>query len=282
MAAQEIDYDELDGMNLRNPVLLIAFSGWNDAGDAATAAIAHLTATYPNVTLGTIDGEDYLDFQVNRPEVKNTADGSKIIWPGITLTLLHQSERDLILMSGPEPNFHWRAFTCEVLDFIRACRLDMVVLLGAMLTDAPHSRPLPVSVHTSEPYLGESLGCEPTDYEGPTGMPGVLAEAIEAIGIPTVSLWVSVPHYVASPPNPKATQALILRLEEVLDISLDSGRLPELTALWEERISELAAADPEIAEYIEDLEEKRDRLQLPDSIGNDLADEFERYLRGQD
>lgn len=282
MAAQQIDYDEIDGMTLRNPVLLIAFSGWNDAGDAATAAIAHLKSTYPNVTLGTIDGEDYLDFQVNRPEVKNTAEGSIIIWPGITLTLLHQSERDLILMSGPEPNFHWRAFTSEVLDFIRVCQLDMVVLLGAMLTDAPHSRPLPVSIRTSEPYLDESLGCEPSNYEGPTGMPGVLTEAIEAIGVPTVSLWVSVPHYVASPPNPKATQALILRLEEVLDISLDAGRLPELTALWEERISELVAADPEIAEYIKDLEEKRDRLQLPDSIGNDLADEFERYLRGQD
>lgn len=264
------------------PVVVVAFEGWNDAADAATSVIEHLADTFPTDLVFDIDSDDYYDYQIVRPRVADGADGREIVWPKTSMQVSHLPERDLILVSGPEPNLHWQRFCSTLISAFRSVEPEMVIVLGAMLTDSPHSRPLPVTGNTSDVGLAHSLGLEPADYEGPTGITGVLSDACHRAGLREVSLWASVPHYVAAPPNPKATLALLARLEDLLDVALPLDDLPELAQAWQRGVDELASEDSEISDYIETLEAQQDENGLPQATGDSIAREFERYLRRRD
>lgn len=210
--------------NLRNPVVIMAFEGWNDASDAATSAIDHIGLSYDTDVVFEIDGEEYYDFQMNRPRVSITESTERDIeWPAVQIAVAHLPERDVVLVSGPEPNLKWRSFTSALVSAIRTVDPAMVVVLGAMLTDSPHSRPLPVTGTANDVRLATTLGLEPSNYEGPTGIVGILADGLRRAGMPVVSLWAQVPHYVSDSPNPKATLALLVRIEDLLDTPLALG-----------------------------------------------------------
>ena len=265
--------------NLRRPAVVAAFGGWNDAGDAASGVIDHLAEITSARLAFAMDPDEYYDFQVNRPSMATTSGGERTLqWPTTEVLVASLPERDLVLIGGPEPNFHWRGYCSALISAIRTVAPEIVVLLGAMLTDAPHSRPVPVHGTASTEELAASLALEVSSYEGPTGILGVLAADCAVVGVPTASLWASVPHYVAEPPNPKATLALLDRLEDLLDTPLDTGDLPDLAAQWESQVNDLAAEDSDISAYITALEERRDENQ-PEPQGDAIAAEIQRYLR---
>jgi predicted ATP-grasp superfamily ATP-dependent carboligase len=274
---------ELDGIGkLTSPVIIAAFEGWNDAGEAASGVINHLSLAWQAAPVGAIDPEDYYDFQVTRP-VTEVAEGrtERLIWPTTRLLAAKQeaTERDLLLVHGIEPNMRWRGFCSELVTSFSGLGIEMVVLLGALLADSPHTRPVPVAAAASDPALAADLRAEPVDYKGPTGIVGVLQHACADAGIPAVSLWASVPHYVAQPPCPKATLALIRGVEDVLDVSLPLADLPQEARAWERGVDELAEQDTEVADYVRTLEEAKDATDLPEASGDAIAREFERYLR---
>ncbi|WP_296138813.1 PAC2 family protein [uncultured Tessaracoccus sp.] len=267
--------------DLRDPVVVIAFSGWNDAANAASDVVEHLVAQYPGDELMPIDDEHYFDFQATRPVLHRAADGPWIEWPSIRLRRLRHPERDIVAVLGPEPNLRWRSFCRAVVERVRGLRPDLVVTIGAMLSDTPHSRPFPTGLYTTNETLRERLGFETSSYEGPVGIVGVLGQAVEQAGVPSAALWVSVPHYVASPPNPQAQLQLLGRLESVLGIDIDHGDLEPRAQEWVEAVDAIAGQDPDIEEYIEQLEEARDQEVVEENSGDRIAAEFERYLRGQ-
>jgi len=274
---------ELDGIGkLTSPVIIAAFEGWNDAGEAASGVINHLSLAWQAAPAGAIDPEDYYDFQVTRP-VTEVAEGrtEQLIWPTTRLLLARQelADRDVLLVQGIEPNMRWRAFCAELVTAFSEVRAEMVVLLGALLADSPHTRPVPVTAAASDPALAADLRAEPVDYKGPTGILGVLQHACADAGLRAVSLWASVPHYVAQPPCPKATLALLRGVEDVLDASLPLADLPAEARAWERGVDELAEQDSEVAEYVRTLEEAKDATDLPEASGDAIAREFERYLR---
>ena len=274
---------ELDGIGkLTSPVIIAAFEGWNDAGEAASGVINHLSLAWQAAPAGAIDPEDYYDFQVTRP-VTEVAEGrtERLVWPTTRLLLARQelADRDVLLVQGIEPNMRWRAFCAELVTAFCEVRAEMVVLLGALLADSPHTRPVPVTAAASDPALAADLRAEPVDYKGPTGILGVLQHACADAGLRAVSLWASVPHYVAQPPCPKATLALLRGVEDVLDASLPLADLPAEARAWERGVDELAEQDSEVAEYVRTLEEAKDATDLPEASGDAIAREFERYLR---
>jgi predicted ATP-grasp superfamily ATP-dependent carboligase len=274
---------EFDGVGkLTSPVIIAAFEGWNDAGEAASGVINHLSLAWQAAPIGAIDPEDYYDFQVTRP-VTEVAEGrtERLIWPTTRLLMAKQdtTERDLVLVQGIEPNMRWRGFCSELVESFTTLGAELVLLLGALLADSPHTRPVPVTAAASDPALAADLRAEPVDYKGPTGIVGVLQHACADVGIPAVSLWASVPHYVAQPPCPKATLALIRGVEDVLDLSLPLADLPAEARAWERGVDELAEQDTEVAEYVRTLEEAKDATDLPEASGDAIAREFERYLR---
>ena len=274
---------ELDGIGkLTSPVIIAAFEGWNDAGEAASGVINHLSLAWQATPVGAIDPEDYYDFQVTRP-VTEVAEGKteRLVWPTTRLLAAKQegTDRDLLLVSGIEPNMRWRGFCSELVTSFSELGIELVVLLGALLADSPHTRPVPVAAAASDPALAADLRAEPVDYKGPTGIVGVLQHACADAGIPAVSLWASVPHYVAQPPCPKATLALIRGFEDVLDVSLPLADLPQEARAWERGVDELAEQDTEVADYVRTLEEAKDATDLPEASGDAIAREFERYLR---
>jgi proteasome assembly chaperone (PAC2) family protein len=271
-----------DGLpTLRAPLVIAAFEGWNDAGDAATAAVEHLEAEWGAEPLAAIEPDDYYDFQVSRPNVL-LEDGltRRIEWPTTRASWCSPegSQHDIVLVRGLEPNMRWRGFCVEVLELCHAVETEMVVLLGAMLADNPHSRPVPVTGSATDPTLVTKYELAESRYEGPTGIVGVLHEACVRAELPAVSFWAQVPHYVSQPPCPKATLALLDRLEDVLDVPVPLGQVPEQARLWEETVSELAGQDAEMAEYVRTLEE-REGSELRQASGEELARQFERYLR---
>jgi predicted ATP-grasp superfamily ATP-dependent carboligase len=274
---------ELDGIGkLTSPVIIAAFEGWNDAGEAASGVISHLSLAWQATPVGAIDPEDFYDFQVTRP-VTEVAEGrtERLIWPTTRLLAAKQeaTDRDLLLVHGIEPNMRWRGFCSELVTSFSELGIELVVLLGALLADSPHTRPVPVAAAASDPELAADLRAEPVDYKGPTGIVGVLQHACADAGIPAVSLWASVPHYVAQPPCPKATLALIRGVEDVLDVSLPLADLPQEARAWERGVDELAEQDTEVADYVRTLEEAKDATDLPEASGDAIAREFERYLR---
>jgi proteasome assembly chaperone (PAC2) family protein len=270
---------------LRAPVMVAAFEGWNDAGEAATAAVEHLAEVWEAEEVWAVEPDDYYDFFMNRPTVA-LEDGTtrRITWPTsrFLAARLPGAERDLVLVRGLEPNMRWRAFCAEVLAGAQALGVSEVVTLGALLADTPHTRPVPVSGTSPHPALATQLGLEHSRYEGPTGIVGVLVDACEKAHVPSVSFWAAVPHYVHQPPCPKATIALLRRVEDLLDVPIPLGDLPEEARAWERQVDELAAEDADVAEYVASLEEREPEEDLPEASGEAIAKEFERFLRRQD
>lgn len=265
--------------NLRRPVVVIAFEGWNDAADAATEVVNHLGTAYGAELAFEIDGDDYFDYQETRPKVVGADGVRELEWPTTRIAVAKLPERDLVLVSGPEPNLRWRAFSATVVSALRSVQPELVVVMGAMLTDTPHRRPLHVWASSDDADLCARYDLVTSDYEGPTGIIGVIADACQRSGMPVVHLWGSVPHYVANPPNPKATLALLTRLEDLLNEPLDQGELRDLSSAWERGVDQLAEDNPEVQEYIAQLEESQDESDLPEASGDSIAAEFQRYLR---
>jgi proteasome assembly chaperone (PAC2) family protein len=273
---------------LRSPIMLAAFEGWNDAGDAATGAIEHLLEVWEAEEIASFDPEDYYDFQVNRPIVQlsesNGIANREIRWPTtrISIARLPLESRDVVLVRGIEPSMRWRAFCEELLSFAHDLEVTEVVTLGALLADSPHTRPIPITGTASGPISTSRFGLDPSTYEGPTGIIGILQEACLHAEIPGASLWAAVPHYVSQPPCPKATLALVNRLEDLLDLTIELGDLAEESKAWELGVDELAREDAEIGEYVKNLEQAKDASDLPEASGDAIAKEFERYLRRRD
>lgn len=275
-----IEFDDLP--ELVDPVLIASFEGWNDAGEAASGAVTHLREVWGAEDFTELDSEEYYDYQVNRPHISTDASGIRSLsWPATRLYIarLPLQPRDVVLLQGIEPNMKWQQFVREILALASELDVRLVVTLGALLSDTPHTRPVPVTGTTSDVALQASLGLEQSTYEGPTGIVGVLQDACSRFGIPAVSLWAAVPHYVAQPPCPKATLALVRRVEDILDVPVPLGDLVEDARAWELGVDELAAEDDEVAEYVQQLEDARDTADLPEASGEAIAREFERYLR---
>ncbi len=268
----------------RNTVLIAAFEGWNDAGSAATGALEHLGEVWDAEKVAELDPEEYHDFQVNRPMVGLGPDGKRqITWPTTTIWVARLPHRTVLLVHGIEPSMRWRRYCTELLDLAEEHEVRTVVTLGALLADVPHSRPIPLTATSESEGLRAVLpDVEPNTYEGPTGIVGVLQHAAAERGLQSVSLWAAVPHYVANPPSPKATLAILTRIEELLGESIPLGDLPEDAAAWQHGVDELAGEDAEIAEYVKQLEEAKDTADLPEASGEAIAREFERWLKRRD
>jgi PAC2 family len=268
-------------------VLVVAFEGWNDAGEAASGVVRTLKDELDVVRVAEVDPEDYFDYQFNRPTVAMDDEGSRqLVWPGVTAYGPTQPDAapgaSVYLLVGTEPSRGWKTFTSEVLDVIETAEISGIVFLGAMLADVPHTRPISVFTSSENSEVRESLGIERSSYEGPVGILSVLADAAEKAGIPTVSIWASVPHYVHNAPSPKATLAMIERLEELIGVVIPRGDLVAESQAWENGIDALAGDDDEMAAYIEQLEQARDTVDSPEASGDAIAEEFERYLQRRD
>jgi len=276
---------------LRSPVMVIAFSGWNDAGEAATGAASHLLGSWVDSKndvvpelIAEVDVEEFYDFQVNRPTV--CIDESRIrslTWPGTQVFGLRTQEldHDFVVIRGIEPSMKWKTFAADILDLADDLEVDMVITLGSMLADTPHTRPIAVSGSGAHPEIAQRLGVEISKYEGPTGILGVIQDACVRRGIDAVSMWAAIPHYASGSPSPKATLALINALEDFLEISLPQGDLHNQSHDWEVEVSEMAKEDSDVAEYVKALEESKDAAELPEVSGESIARELERFLRRQ-
>jgi predicted ATP-grasp superfamily ATP-dependent carboligase len=270
-----------DVPELRDPIMIAAFEGWNDAGEAATAAIEHLTEVWNAEIVAALDPEDYYDFQVSRPRVVLDDGKRRISWPTTRILLATSSslDRDVLLVQGIEPSTRWRSFTIELLEFAQQVGVTAFVTLGALVADVPHTRPLPVSATSEHEDVVHRFDLEPSKYEGATGIVGVLADAAGQADLPSLSCWVAVPHYAGGTPSPKATLGLISKLEELFDLTIPRGDLPDQSRAWEHGVDELAESDDEVAEYVHSLEQAQDTVDLPEASGDAIAREFERYLR---
>jgi proteasome assembly chaperone (PAC2) family protein len=274
------DPEPLD--DLVDPILIAAFEGWNDAADAASSTLDRLISEWDAQVVAELDPEDYYDFQLTRPHIAVDGDGTRLLsWPTTRVLVARPSgaTRDIVLLRGVEPNLRWRQFCEEVLEVAEALGVQLVVALGALLADTPHTRPVPVTGTVSDPELGERLGLERSRYEGPTGITGVFQDACSAADMPSLSLWAAVPHYVAAAPCPKATLALLSRLEDLLDVSVPVEDLVEDARAWERGVDEMASDDVEVADYVKQLEDQCDTSELPEASGDAIAREFERYLK---
>ena len=277
---------------LRTPVMVCAFEGWNDAGDAASTAVAFMNRALAAERFARVDSEELYDFQANRPRIRlSEREGRREIeWPSVEMyaAQVPASRRDLVLVQGVEPSLRWRSFSALIVELAEAVGVGMVVTLGALLADVPHTRPVSMTGFASDPALMERLGAhKPSDYEGPTGIVGVLHSACTDAGLPSVSLWASVPHYVAAAPSPKAALALVRRLEGMLGISLDTAELEEATVGYERQVGLAVSSNPEVQAFVDRLEEDEDDDDqsplLPENLpsGDLLANEFQRFLRQQ-
>jgi proteasome assembly chaperone (PAC2) family protein len=270
---------------LRDPIMIAAFEGWNDAGESASAVVEHLASVWDAEVVAAVDPEDYYDFQVNRPQTIRVDGRRTVRWPTTRILLARDTPmgRDVLLVMGIEPSVRWRSFAVDILAYAVHQGAQMMVLLGALLADVPHTRPIPVSVTSEDPDLLESLDdVEPSTYEGPTGIVGVLADEAQQVDLPVMSCWAAVPHYAGGAPSPKASLALLGRVEELLDCVIDDTALAEEARAWEHGVDELAATDDEVAEYVRQLEDAQDTVELPEASGDAIAREFERYLRRRD
>lgn len=262
--------------------MVAAFEGWNDAGDAATGAVEHLELMWDARQLAAIDPEDYYDFQVNRPTV-SLVEGvtRRLSWPTTRLSVCRppDADRDVILVRGIEPNMRWKGFCQEILHICSDLGVEQVIWLGALLADTPHTRPVPVTGTSYDSESASRFGTDQSRYEGPTGIVGVLQDACVNAGIPALTFWAALPHYISQGPHPMATVALLRRVEEVLDTPIPLGALPQQAEDWQRVIDETAREDDEITEYVRRLEEKAGSAEMHDTSGETLAQEAERYLR---
>ena len=297
---------------LKGRLLVVAFEGWNDAGEAASGAVSTLKELLDLYPIAEIDAERFFDYQFNRPVVKSLDDGNRmLVWPSVTtygptavraqqsvtehsavpvpgladdaeLDISADNTPNIYLLLGTEPSRNWKSFTAEIMATITENSIAGVVFLGAMLADVPHTRPISVFVSSENSEIRRRLGVEKSTYEGPVGILSVLGEAAEKLGIPTVSIWASVPHYVHNAPSPKATLAIIDKLEEIIDVVIPRGELVDESTAWETGIDALASEDEEMATYIAGLEQARDTVDSPEASGEAIAQEFEKYLRRRD
>jgi predicted ATP-grasp superfamily ATP-dependent carboligase len=272
---------------LRAPALVCAFKGWNDAGDAASAALSFVGASFGAERFATIDPEEFFDFQATRPRVSIVDGGTReITWPAVEVfaARIPRAPRDLILVQGSEPSMRWRTFSKLVVDLAEALGTQMVVSLGALLADVPHSRPVGITGLATDPGLVTRLNMNAATYEGPTGIVGVLHAACAEAGIPTASLWASVPHYVAAAPNPKAALALVRHLEQLVGVSVDAGELEAAALDYERQVNLAVQSDPDVQAFVERLEqtvseEESDASPTDLPSGDVIAREFQRFLR---
>lgn len=270
------------GFALRNPILIAAFEGWNDAGESASGALSHLLTTWTHQQIAHLDPEEYYDFQVNRPHIKvDEKVVREIMWPNTRIFAVSTPHlaNDFLIVKGIEPSMRWQSFVAEILDVADDYEVSLLVTMGALLADTPHSRPISVTGSGSHPDVAERLGVEISRYEGPTGILGVLQDAANRRGLDAVSLWAAVPHYVSTPPSPKASLALVNALEDFLEISISQGDLPERAHEWEKGVDQMAAEDSEVGDYVRQLEKSKDANDLPEMSGELLAREVERFLR---
>jgi len=264
-------------------LLIVAFEGWNDAGEAASGAARAVAEQLGLAPKHEFDAERYVDYQFSRPTVSHDESGDRVIeWPGITLYGPIDGGPGIHVLLGTEPARSWRTFGEEVVDVLLAADITGIVFLGSMLADVPHTRPIAIGVSSENRALREEFDLERSGYEGPVGILSVLAMEAERVGIPGMSIWASVPHYVHNAPSPKAQLALVERLEDFVPITLERGSLVEDAAAWESGIDALAGDDDDMAAYIEQLERARDTVDSPEASGEAIAQEFERYLRRRD
>jgi predicted ATP-grasp superfamily ATP-dependent carboligase len=271
---------------LRAPAMVCAFQGWNDAGDAASSAVSFLASSLEARRFARIDSEEFYDFQANRPSVQFNDDNEReIIWPTVEVfeASAPRAPRDLVLVQGVEPSLRWRAFSAHIVDLAEALGVQVVVTLGALLGDVPHTRPVAMSGHASDPSLMERLGMQGSTYEGPTGIVGVLHNACMQAGLPSASLWAGVPHYVAAAANPKAALALVRRVEGLIGVSVDVSELESAAADYERQVGLAVQSDPEIQAFVERLEQavESDEEVSTEEVpsGDVIAREFQRFLR---
>src|ERR687892_49160 len=272
---------------LEKPVLIGAFRGWSDGGQAATLAAGYLARLWEADKFADIDPELFVDFQATRPHVSlDEGQTRRIDWPENTFyrARIPGSNRDAVLLVGVEPNYRWRTFSELVAELANDLGIELVVMLGALLADVPHTRPAPITGAATDPKLVDELGLQLSRYEGPTGIVGVLLDAFRRASIPSVSLWAAVPHYVSLAPSPRAARGLCERLSGVLGVQVDVGELAEAESSYVEQVSEAVASDSETAAYVEELEQRADSLDwLEESgglpSGEALAAEIARFLR---
>lgn len=276
---------------LERPILIAGFTGWNDAAEAASASISVLDSSWEASRFGSFDSEEFFDFQTTRPEIKLVEGVTRRIeWPENTLSATARSleatnGRGVVLLSGPEPNFRWRSFCGAVVDLARELNVELVVTLGALLADVPHSRPASVSANSQDPALIENLGLSASRYEGPTGITGILHRACADANLPSVSFWAPVPHYLPAVPSAPATLGLLKSLSALLDIKIDTEQLEKTSADYQEQVSAAVSQDSDLTSYVQMLEERYDAQaaqgtrDLPS--GDELAHELENFLREQ-
>jgi proteasome assembly chaperone (PAC2) family protein len=276
---------EGDVPELRSPTLVCAFAGWNDAAGAATAALEAVAASLDPEVVARIDPEEFYDFQVNRPTIRLIeGETRRIEWPANTLLSVRvpTAERDLVLLSGVEPNIRWRTFADAILGGAERLGVEMLVSVGALMADVAHTRPVPITGFASDPGLIDQLGMSHSSYEGPTGIVGVIHDACRRRRMTSASLWAAVPHYVAAVPNPKAALALLRRLEGITGVAVEASELEDASERFTEQVDEAVAANPEIEELVRNLEaSQREDHEITQEMpsGDDIAQEFQRFLR---
>ena len=274
---------------LRKPIMVCAFKGWNDAGESASAALSFIRGSFESEDVARIDPEEYYDFTAVRPTVRLTEGRTREMdWPEnqFSIAEVPGAEGDLVMLQGVEPSLRWRRFTDNVIGTARELDVSMVITLGALLADVPHSRPVAITGFGSDNSLVERLGFEPPSYEGPTGIVGVLQNACASAGFASVSLWASVPHYVAASPNPKVALALVRGFEGVAGVAVDAGELESAAEDYERQVSAAVASDPEVKAFVERLETAMDEVTAenpPDEgslpSADTIARDFQRFLR---
>lgn len=267
-------------------IMIAAFEGWNDAGSAASSALDHLVHAWGAHEYAALDPEEYHDFQVSRPTISRQPSGDRVVsWPGTVISTTHGpwlSDRNLALVRGIEPSMRWRQFCAEILDYAEDLEVTTLITCGALLVDVPHTRPLPTFVTSEDADARKRFDLDRSDYEGPTGILGVLGHEAHLRGITVLSVWVGVPHYIAHPPSPKATTALLGNIERFLGEPIDLGDLPYEAEAWQRGAAELTEEDEEIAAHVRQLEELMDEANLPEASGDAIAAEFEQFLRRRD
>jgi proteasome assembly chaperone (PAC2) family protein len=281
------DLDWSSRPELERPVMVCAFKGWNDAGEAASAALSFIHGHFECAEVAAIDPEEFYDFTAVRPTVR-LIDGRtrKIEWPrnAISAARVPGAEGDLVMLEGTEPSLRWRRFCDSVIQVARELDVRMVITLGALLADVPHSRPVSITGIAHDESLVSRLGFERTSYEGPTGIVGVLHHACAAAGVPSASLWASVPHYVAAAPNPKVALALVRAFEGAAGVAVDAGELETAAEDYERQVNAAVASDPEVKAFVERLESAMDEVQAdapPEDLpsADTIARDFQRFLR---
>lgn len=266
---------------LHNPLLIAAFEGWNDAGEAASSTVRHLRRAWRANQLGAMDPEEFYDFQVNRPRATSDGIRRRIVWPTTRVFLARDTPfgRDVVLVQGIEPSTRWRTFTVELVELASRLDVSLVITLGALLADVPHSRPLPVTATSDDQATRQRYEVDENSYQGPTGIVGVFSDAATRAGFESLSCWVAIPHYAGGAPSPKGTLSLLTTLEHLLGMTVDRAELTSAAREWEHTVDELASADEEVADYVASLEVESDSPEQPDASGDAIAREFDRYLR---